>query len=189
MRCSAADKIRNWRGAVAKLKKSLKSANVFLFFSYDENDVELGASAEEKGKIDSKVGTTNSDNDFVKFKVHEYNQSPWESFLCRYNYLANDSSFLRFKMTIYSTFEIIIANATIFNECKILFVPIFDQSRIHFTLCAINLETRNILLRLLYEYFELRLWCMSRNIRTRNRRSFNANSQKWSRNCQIKLWR
>ena len=30
--------------------------------------------AKEKGKIDSEVGTTNNDNDFVKFKVHEYNQ-------------------------------------------------------------------------------------------------------------------
>ena len=58
-----------------KKKKSPKSANVVLF-SYDEDDVELGVSAEEKGKINSKVGTTNNDNDFVKFKVHEYNQSP-----------------------------------------------------------------------------------------------------------------
>ena len=54
--------------------KNPKSANVVLF-NYDENDIELGASAEEKGKIDSKVGTTNNDNDLVKFKVHEYNQS------------------------------------------------------------------------------------------------------------------
>ena len=71
---------------------SLKRVNVVIF-SYDENDVELGASAEEKGKIDSKIGTANNDkysevlcsntmffdmtvNDFVRFKVHEYNQSP-----------------------------------------------------------------------------------------------------------------
>ena len=84
-------------GAATKLKKSSKSANVVLF-SYDENDVELGASAKEKGKIDSKVGTMNNDNDkynevlrsnamffdttvndFVKFKVHEYNQSHHET--------------------------------------------------------------------------------------------------------------
>ena len=54
---------------------SLKRANDVLF-SYDEDYVELGVRAKEKGKIDSKVGTTNNDNDFVKFKVHEYNQSP-----------------------------------------------------------------------------------------------------------------
>ena len=86
--------------------KNPKSANVVLF-NYDENDIELGASAEEKGKIDSKVWTVNNDkynevlcsntiffdmtvNDFVRFKVHEYNQPPWESFLCRYDDLAND---------------------------------------------------------------------------------------------------
>ena len=47
-------------GAATKLKKkSPKSANVVLF-SYDEDDVELGVSAKEKGKIDSKVGTTNT---------------------------------------------------------------------------------------------------------------------------------
>ena len=34
--------------------------------------------------------------------------------------------------------DFITANVTIFNRCKILFVPIFDQSRIHFTQCAIN---------------------------------------------------
>ena len=45
---------------VIKLQKSPKSAGV-VFFSYDENDVELGTSAEEKGKIGSKVGTTNND--------------------------------------------------------------------------------------------------------------------------------
>ena len=39
---------------------SLKRANVVLF-SYDKDYVELGVSAEEKGKIDSKVGTTNND--------------------------------------------------------------------------------------------------------------------------------
>ena len=71
---------------------SLKRVNVVIF-SYDEDDVELGANTEEKSKIDSKVGTTNNDkynevlrpnamffdttvNDFIKFKVHEYNQSP-----------------------------------------------------------------------------------------------------------------
>ena len=52
----------------------LERANVVLF-SHDEDDVELGTSAEEKGKIDSKVETTNNDNDFVKFKVHENDQS------------------------------------------------------------------------------------------------------------------
>ena len=41
---------------------SLKRANIVIF-SYDEDDVELGASAEEKSKIDSKVGTTNNDSD------------------------------------------------------------------------------------------------------------------------------
>ena len=60
---------RLWCGAVAKFKKekSPKSANVILF-SYDEDDVELGVCAKEKGKIDSEVGTTNSDNDFLNFK-------------------------------------------------------------------------------------------------------------------------
>ena len=55
----------------------------------------MGTSAEEKGKIGSKLGTTNNDkynevlrpnamlfdmmvNDFVKFKVHECNQSHHE---------------------------------------------------------------------------------------------------------------
>ena len=47
-------------GAATKFKKSSKSANVVLF-NYDENDVELGTSAEEKGKIGSKLGTTNND--------------------------------------------------------------------------------------------------------------------------------
>ena len=54
-------------------------------------------SAKEKDKIDSKVGTTNNDNDFVKFKVHEYNQSHHEkvSYVDIYNGLGNDSlSFL-----------------------------------------------------------------------------------------------
>ena len=134
---------------------SLKRANVVLF-SYDKDDVELGVSVKEKGKIDSKVGTTNNDNDFVKFKVHEYNQLPWESFFSRYNDLAGDSlSFLyasRWSLTVVRDF--IIANATISNGCEILFVPIFDQSRIHFTLCTINFETLEIY------YYDSFLWML-----------------------------
>ena len=61
------------------------------FFSHDEDDPELGTRAGEKSKIDSELGITSNDkydevlrsnamffditvNDFVKFKVHEYNQ-------------------------------------------------------------------------------------------------------------------
>jgi len=112
----------------------------------------VGASAEEKGKIDSKVGTANNDDDkynevlrpnamffdmtvsgFVKFKVHEYNQSHHE----KASYvdipiwqMIHDHFFTFQDDHLQYVRDFIIANATISDGCKISFVPISDQSRV-----------------------------------------------------------
>ena len=74
-----------------------------------------------------------NDNNFVKFKVYEYNQSHHEKVssvdipiwqMIHYHFFTFQDDHLQHIR------DFIVANAAIFNECKILFVPIFDQIRI-----------------------------------------------------------